>query len=146
MLLLSSIPSACAMGKRPRTKDKTESEEFVSPEIEIITKSELNIKLLTNEQDNSESFLGVSPTEILPAVGEDSSITARRFRTQEIQTALTNSGFEPGVIDGKMGPKTKKAIREFQRANSLTADGTVGPKTWEKLKVYLYSTQTESQN
>jgi len=51
----------------------------------------------------------------------------------EIQTALKNAGFYAGNIDGKIGPKTKKAIEEFQKANGLKADGKVGPKTWEAM-------------
>ena len=51
----------------------------------------------------------------------------------EIQTALKNAGFYTGNIDGKLGPKSKKAIEEFQKANGLKADGKVGPKTWEAM-------------
>lgn len=57
----------------------------------------------------------------------------------EIQTALKNAGFYAASIDGKVGPKTKKAIIEFQKANNLKADGKVGPKTWEALVRYLSS-------
>jgi murein L,D-transpeptidase YcbB/YkuD len=56
---------------------------------------------------------------------------------KEIQTALKNAGFYAGEIDGKIGPKSKKAIEEFQKANNLTADGKVGPKTWAILSKYL---------
>ena len=55
----------------------------------------------------------------------------------EIQTALQNAGFYTGQIDGKIGPKTKKAIEEFQKANNISADGKVGPKTWALLGKYL---------
>ncbi len=55
----------------------------------------------------------------------------------DIQTALKNAGYYTGSVDGKVGPKTKKAIEEFQKANSLKADGKVGPKTWEALGKYL---------
>ena len=51
----------------------------------------------------------------------------------EIQTALKNAGFYAGSIDGKIGPKSKKAIEDFQKANGLKADGKVGPKTWEAM-------------
>jgi peptidoglycan hydrolase-like protein with peptidoglycan-binding domain len=51
-----------------------------------------------------------------------------------IQKALKNLGLYSGVVDGKIGPKTKEAIREFQRKNNLTVDGKVGPKTWELLQ------------
>jgi peptidoglycan hydrolase-like protein with peptidoglycan-binding domain len=57
--------------------------------------------------------------------------------TQEIQSALKNTGYYTGNIDGKIGPMTKKAIEEFQKANSLKADGKVGSKTWEALSKYL---------
>lgn len=60
---------------------------------------------------------------------------------EDIQKALKNAGLYTGTVDGKIGPKTKKAIEEFQSKNGLTADGKVGPKTWEKLKVYLTQTQ-----
>jgi peptidoglycan hydrolase-like protein with peptidoglycan-binding domain len=55
----------------------------------------------------------------------------------EIQTALKNAGFYAGSIDGKIGPKSKKAIEDFQSANGLKVDGKVGAKTWEVLGKYL---------
>ena len=58
-------------------------------------------------------------------------------RDKEIQTALSRAGFYTGAIDGKTGPKTKKAIEEFQRSKALKADGKVGPKTWAELEKYL---------
>ncbi len=56
-----------------------------------------------------------------------------------IQTALKNAGLYQGEVDGKIGPKTKAAIKEFQRNNNLIDDGKVGPKTWSILKTYLQS-------
>ncbi|MDP2928362.1 MAG: peptidoglycan-binding domain-containing protein [Candidatus Omnitrophota bacterium] len=55
----------------------------------------------------------------------------------EIQTALKNAGFYTGNIDGKIGPKSKKAIEDFQKANGLKVDGKVGPKTWEVMNRYF---------
>jgi hypothetical protein len=55
----------------------------------------------------------------------------------EIQTALKNAGFYAGSIDGKIGPKSKKAIEDFQSANGLKVDGKVGPQTWSVLAKYL---------
>ena len=55
----------------------------------------------------------------------------------EIQTALKHAGFYAGSIDGKIGPKSKKAIEDFQTANGLKVDGKVGPKTWEVLGRHL---------
>ena len=56
---------------------------------------------------------------------------------KDIQNALKNAGFDPGAIDGKMGPRTKQAVMEFQRAKGIKVDGKVGPKTWGELGKYL---------
>lgn len=56
---------------------------------------------------------------------------------KEIQLALKNAGLYTGSIDGTIGPLTRKAIEEFQKANNLTVDGKVGPKTWAVLSAYL---------
>ena len=58
-------------------------------------------------------------------------------RNRDIQRALKNAHLYAGAIDGKIGPKTKRAIEEFQSANGLKADGKVGPKTWVALEKYL---------
>ena len=53
-----------------------------------------------------------------------------------VQQALTDWGFGAivGDIDGKNGPKTKEAVKQFQAAMGLAADGIAGPKTWAALK------------
>ena len=62
-----------------------------------------------------------------------------------IQQALKNAGIYSGKIDGNIGPKTKKAIEEFQSQNGLKPDGKVGPKTWKALSAHLTQT-TEVAN
>lgn len=42
-------------------------------------------------------------------------------------------GYYKGSIDGKNGRKTKSAVRKFQKANGLRADGIYGKKSDEKL-------------
>ena len=56
--------------------------------------------------------------------------------TRDIQMALQNAGFYQGKVDGKIGPLTREAIREFQRVHGLTDDGAVGKETWTKLQAY----------
>lgn len=56
---------------------------------------------------------------------------------RDVQRALANAGFNPGSVDGKMGPKTQQAIKQFQSAEGLKADGIVGPQTWNRLKPHL---------
>lgn len=61
----------------------------------------------------------------------------RQASAKQIQTALKNAGYYQGTVDGKMGRKTRRAVRAFQRANNLPVDGRVGKKTWLALKEYL---------
>ncbi|MFA5114607.1 MAG: peptidoglycan-binding domain-containing protein [Candidatus Omnitrophota bacterium] len=60
-----------------------------------------------------------------------------RPNAKQIQLALKNAGYYAGAIDGKIGKSTRDAIKAFQKANNLTADGRVGKKTWELLRKYL---------
>jgi len=50
-----------------------------------------------------------------------------------VQNALERLGFDPGKIDGKNGPNTQKAVREFQASATIDIDGAVGPKTRQAL-------------
>jgi putative chitinase len=43
---------------------------------------------------------------------------------------------------GKFGPKTEAAVKAWQKANGLTADGIVGPGTWNK----MFGTTSEPSN
>ena len=62
---------------------------------------------------------------------------AGRASTRDIQQALKHAGFYQGSVDGKMGPKTRQAVREFQRVHGLQDDGKVGKQTWAKLSPYV---------
>ena len=50
---------------------------------------------------------------------------------------MKEAGYYTGNVDGRIGPKTKKSIVEFQKAKGLKADGKVGAKTWMELEKYL---------
>ena len=67
-----------------------------------------------------------------------------RERTKDIQACLKNAGFYKGKIDGVKGKGTRKAVKEFQAANGLKADGVVGPKTWEILSKYASASDAGS--
>jgi uncharacterized protein (TIGR02594 family) len=54
--------------------------------------------------------------------------------TRAIQQALADLGFDPGPVDGIRGRQTIEAIRAFQAANGLMADGIAGPMTQVRLR------------
>lgn len=53
--------------------------------------------------------------------------------TLELQQRLRALGYNPGPLDGAMGPNTRKAVREFQADRGLVQDGIAGPRTWAAL-------------
>lgn len=53
--------------------------------------------------------------------------------TAALQTALRALRHYTGGVDGITGPRTRRAIRRFQRAHRLRVDGVAGPRTRRKL-------------
>jgi len=47
----------------------------------------------------------------------------RRAEKTELQQKLIKLGYDPGPVDGKVGPSTRKAIRAFQKKAGKPADG-----------------------
>jgi len=82
----------------------------------------------------------LAPTLPQQEMGAEPVAVAATPTTEQIQTALKNAGYYTGSIDGKLGPRSKKAIEAFQKDNGLKADGKVGRKTWAKLQTHLNQT------
>ena len=89
----------------------------------------MKIAELLNEQviKNTGSY----PASLVPVV-------------KQIQTALQSAGYEIGStgIDGKYGPSTEAAIRQFQKDKGLKVDGIVGPETSKVMNINLPSGAT----
>ena len=50
-----------------------------------------------------------------------------------LQFTLQRLGYYKGDIDGKFGPLTETAVREFQTANGIESNGIAGRNTWNAL-------------
>jgi murein DD-endopeptidase MepM/ murein hydrolase activator NlpD len=62
-------------------------------------------------------------------------IHARGWAVRELQLALAWQGFPSGAIDGRFGPRLGLALRRFQQARRLRADGRAGRSTVSALRV-----------
>ena len=58
---------------------------------------------------------------------------ARGAYVKLLQQLLESNLYPLGNIDGIFGDRTLSAVRAFQRDNSLSVDGLVGPNTWSAL-------------
>ena len=63
-----------------------------------------------------------------------------------VQDKLRWWGYYKVSVDGIYGPKTKEAVKYFQRKNGLTADGIVGKKTFEALGMTEQANGSGSQS
>ncbi len=138
VLLLVPIAVVGCKGRVDKEADMASfetTEAFVPMEDVVVTQSPLM-------DSNEMQIVGeetIPPTAAVPPVSGTSTTAGQDnfSRNKEMQTALKAAGFYTGSIDGKVGPKTKRAIIEFQKAKGLKPDGKVGPKTWVELEKYL---------
>ena len=122
---------------------KKTAEETTEP-MSMETMSTVNVASPTPSEAKTPEVKAQSPAA--EAVKTEAHIPVSAKPTPiEIQTALKNAGFYTGNIDGKIRPRTKKAIEDFHKANGLKVDGKVGPKTWELLKVHLVATSNSPE-
>lgn len=115
---------------------KSEVEEMSMPTEMIIQPTESSESEL-----QAPAAQTTQPQVAQPVMTSPATTVIQPMTPENIQMALRNAGYDPGPIDGKIGSKTKAAIIDFQKANNLTADGKVGPKTWAKLSGFLSSGQ-----
>lgn len=102
-----------------------------------IQSEEGNRNQLQNQLNQSEGRLGSLYEEEKVIEGMYRTPSGFTLPSAQIQQALKNAGYYQGPLDGKVGPKTRAALKSFQKDNGLTADGVCGRKTWAQLKSYL---------
>ena len=101
--------------------DGTTADPNAGPTIEVVT---------TSPPTPTPTVPPVTPSPTPPSLqlGFKGSQAVRA-----VQKRLKELGYYHGSVDGDFGVNTEKAVKEFQKANGLTADGKVGEKTLAKM-------------
>jgi peptidoglycan hydrolase-like protein with peptidoglycan-binding domain len=86
-----------------------------------------DVQLAGDADAEEEETTAAAPAS--SAAGATAAQASPQANVTGIQKALQKLGFDPGKIDGILGPHTQAAIKQFQQANGLAADGIAGPKT-----------------
>jgi hypothetical protein len=76
-------------------------------------------------------------TSSLPAPSTTLKPGDQGAQVKVLQRALARLGYATGAVDGDYGPSTEDALKRFQTASKLTADGVLGPATLKALKLAL---------
>ncbi len=83
-------------------------------------------------------FTPCNPNSPTLRIGKDGTVGSIGPKVKELQSHLTDLGYEkflgPPGIDGKFGPYTEGAVKQFQIDMGLKGkDGIAGPETWAKI-------------
>lgn len=89
------------------------------------------VALNKDPEKKEEPAQPVQPSTTRPTIGVGDSGTY----VKEAQSMLKKLGYDIGSygVDGVFGNSTKGAVLNFQKKNSLDADGIIGPITWSAL-------------
>lgn len=63
---------------------------------------------------------------------QTSRVPASDF-VKSLQRALKRAGYDPGDVDGQMGPATRLALRQFQQAQGISPTGKPDIPTLSRL-------------
>lgn len=74
---------------------------------------------------------GMGPLQVGWPVGERDLFRAER---RELQQRLTAAGFNTNGVDGEIGPASRRAIRAYQQASRLPADGYASLSLLQRLR------------
>ncbi len=142
--------------QKPKTKEyqqkNTNKEKTESDADETLFNKKYNKRTKSDEIKKLQEELkkrGFNPGKIDGKWGKKTEAALKKFKQSQqgavnakeqksfnkveaiktLQRKLQKAGFNPGKIDGKMGPKTRNALKKFQKSKGIPPTGTITPQT-----------------
>ena len=72
-------------------------------------------------------------TQLFDMITTKGGMIHGKSAVKTLQQLLNAKGYSCGTADGSFGAKTEAAVKKFQKAKSLTVDGSCGKNTWTAL-------------
>ena len=119
---LWSAGPALAAGTADKVEDRAEATKDTMKDKAVRAKDTIKEKL-THAKDKMREKTGRA----------DESVAMSD--TRAAQEALKVQGFDPGPVDGRMGPRTRTALSDYQRKHDLPVTGMLDDATMAKLNV-----------
>ncbi len=127
---LLRVASGCSLARKYRG---AETADFPIAETKPVLKS------ISEQQTETIAFNSTGPA-VSPRGGADKeiSILDKYAGTEEVrlvQARLKDAGFDPGPVDGILGPKTKAALSRYRVSRGIS-DTAVGSSTMGAMREY----------
>ena len=98
-----------------------EADHFLAHELDLTNKE--SVYNFENQQAKLRGHLEDDSVEYSYSKLFEDLDQRLKISQKELQQHLRNRGFDPGSIDGVIGPRTHSALIAFQQANQLIPDG-----------------------
>jgi lipid-binding SYLF domain-containing protein/peptidoglycan hydrolase-like protein with peptidoglycan-binding domain len=122
-LIFATAPLSLAQSTQNQTQDQTTKKQKSTTNKETGKTVQQNAPADENKTGSTEK------TKTTKAKKTKKTSSLPQDKVREAQMGLKNEGFDPGPIDGIMGPMTMTALRNYQSHNKLAVTGTLTPET-----------------
>ncbi len=132
-LIFATAPFAPAQSTQHQSQDQTKKQTKKATQKKEAGKT--TDKNTSTADKNAPAAEGKAGTTEKTETGKTGTKKAKKTssfsqqKVREVQMSLKDQGFDPGPIDGIMGPMTMTAIRNYQSHNHLEVTGTLTAET-----------------
>ena len=145
-LVAAVVVSGCTTTPKKVTQEVTGIRtrvDTLEARVEGVESKQIDVERMTAEQAqaleemrNQQAMADAMAKSNISVKDRTGGATKVSTKVVDIQRCLKNAGFYAGKLDVVKGKQTMQAIRDFQQAHGLKADGIVGPQTWAMLRKY----------